>query len=243
MSFHNLLIVKGHTPAMKTNESKSLLLVEDDPILGEGLMISFKLEGYQIEWGKTLAEGKRLFDAGNFDLIILDIGLPDGPGTDLCRTIRETNPNVAVVFLTAQTDEETVVRGLELGANDFVKKPFSHRELMARVKVLLRPKLILAKEIKAGALIINPEKRVVTFDGREINVNRRQFDILTYFVSRPDQIITRDQLLVYLDQDGAIFDRTVDSHLSQLRKILKTNLVTGVQINSIYGIGYRLEVT
>ena len=82
MSFHNLLIVKGHTPAMKTNESKSLLLVEDDPILGEGLMISLKLEGYQIEWGKTLAEGKKLFDAGNFDLIILDIGLPDGHGTD-----------------------------------------------------------------------------------------------------------------------------------------------------------------
>lgn len=228
---------------MKTNESKSLLLVEDDPILGEGLMISFKLEGYQIEWGKTLAEGKKLFDQGNYDLIILDIGLPDGSGTDLCRMIRETNANVGVVFLTAQTDEETVVRGLELGANDFVRKPFSHRELMARVRVLLRPKLVLAKEIRVGSLIVNPEKRVVTFDGREINVNRRQFDILTYFVSHPDQIITRDQLLIYLDQDGAIFDRTVDSHLSQLRKILKTNLVTGVQINSIYGIGYRLEVS
>lgn len=228
---------------MKTNESKSLLLVEDDPILGEGLVISFKLEGYQIAWGKTLAEGKKLYDDGNFDLVILDIGLPDGPGTDLCRMIRETNPNIGVVFLTAQTDEETVVRGLELGANDFVKKPFSHRELMARVRVLLRPKLALTKEIKVGSLIVNPEKRVVTFEGREINVNRRQFDILTYFVSHPDQIITRDQLLVYLDQDGAIFDRTVDSHLSQLRKILKTNLVTGVQINSIYGIGYRLEVS
>lgn len=228
---------------MKNFESKSLLLVEDDPILGEGLIISFKLEGYQVQWAKTLAEGKRFYSEGTYDLIVLDIGLPDGPGTELCRMVRSENQDIGIIFLTAQTDEETVVRGLELGANDFVKKPFSHRELMARVKVLLRPKISPSKEIKIGGLQILPEKRQVLFEGNEITLNRRQFDILSYFATHPDQIITRDQLLSHLDQDGAIFDRTVDSHLSQLRKILKTNSVTGFQITSIYGIGYRLELT
>ncbi len=228
---------------MKALEPKHLLLVEDDPILGEGLLISFRLEGYQIHWGRSLEEGKKLFAENTFDLIVLDIGLPDGPGTELCRLIRETNQEVGIIFLTAQTDEETVVKGLELGANDFVKKPFSHRELMARAKVHLRTKHPPSKEINLGGLLILPEKRQVFFEGNEISVNRRQFDILTYFATHPDQIITRDQLLSHLDNDGAIFDRTIDSHLSQLRKILKTNSVTSFQINSIYGIGYRLEIS
>lgn len=220
----------------------NILLVEDDPILGEGLVISLKLEGHSIFWAKSLAEGKQLYSSGDFQLAVLDIGLPDGPGTELCKFIRESNVEIKVIFLTAQTDEETVVKGLELGANDFVKKPFSHRELMARIKGQLRPAAIVSREIKIGDLIISPEKRMVTFGGNEISVNRRQFDILSYFASHPDQIITREQLLTHLDQDGAIFDRTVDSHLSQLRKILKTNAVTGFQINSVYGIGYRLEL-
>ena len=228
---------------MKATEPKFLLLVEDDPILGEGLLLSFKLEGYQIQWARSLTEAKKLYSELPPDLIVLDIGLPDGPGTELCRMVRAEREDVGIIFLTAQTDEETVVRGLELGANDFVKKPFSHRELMARVRVLLRPKVSPGKEIKIGGLLILPEKRQVLFGGTEITVNRRQFDILTYFATHPDQIITRDQLLSHLDQDGAIFDRTVDSHLSQLRKILKTHSVTGFQINSIYGIGYRLEIT
>ncbi len=228
---------------MKNVSSPNILLVEDDPILGEGLVISLKLEGCNVLWAKSLAEGKMFFSNGDFQLVVLDIGLPDGPGTELCKHIRETNQEVKVIFLTAQTDEETVVRGLELGANDFVKKPFSHRELMARIKGLLRPTVTAAsKDIKVGGLVISPEKRMVTFGGAEITVNRRQFDILTYFASHPDQIITREQLLTHLDQDGSIFDRTVDSHLSQLRKILKSNAVTGFQINSVYGIGYRLEL-
>ena len=158
---------------MKATEPKFLLLVEDDPILGEGLLLSFKLEGYQIQWARSLTEAKKLYSELPPDLIVLDIGLPDGPGTELCRMVRAEREDVGIIFLTAQTDEETVVRGLELGANDFVKKPFSHRELMARVRVLLRPKVSPGKEIKIGGLLILPEKRQVLFGGTEITVNRR----------------------------------------------------------------------
>ena len=229
---------------MKSINSYSILLVEDDPILGEGLVMGLKLEGYEVHWGKSFSEGVKLFEEleSQLALVVLDIGLPDKPGTEICKEIRKNNQDVGIIFLTAQTDEETVVRGLEIGANDFVKKPFSHRELQARIKVLLRPKMQLSKDLVLGGVSLSPEKRQVHFEGKEVQVNRRQFDILHYFMAHPDQIITRDQLLGHLDQDGNVFDRTVDSHLSQLRKILKTNEITTLQINSIYGIGYRLEV-
>jgi DNA-binding response OmpR family regulator len=134
-----------------------------------------------------------------------------------------------------------VVRGLELGANDFVKKPFSHRELMARIKVLFRSKFPVNKEIKKGDLTLLPEKRTATYKGESLTLNRRQFDILSYFLSHADQIITREQLLEHLNSDGDVIDRTIDSHVSQLRKILKTHEVEDFQIASVYGIGYRLE--
>ncbi len=218
-----------------------ILLVEDDPMLGEGLSISLKLENYDITWKKSVHQGLEAFQDQKFDLAILDIGLPDGQGTDLCKSIREVNHDIGIIFLTAKTDEETVVRGLELGANDFVKKPFSHRELMARVKVVLRTKFPSSKELKAGELILSPERRSVTYKGENLTVNRRQFDILSYFITHRDQIITRDQLLSHLNSDGDVIDRTIDSHVSQLRKILKSHNVDDIQIASIYGIGYRLE--
>lgn len=224
-----------------SNSTPRILLVEDDPMLGEGLSISLKLEGYEVTWKKSVTQGFETFQADRFDLTILDIGLPDGQGTDLCKKIRDENKDIGIIFLTAKTDEETVVRGLELGANDFVKKPFSHRELMARIKVVLRSKFPVNKELKAGDLIMIPEKRSVTYKGESLTLNRRQFDILSYFITHADQIITRDQLLTHLNSDGDVFDRTIDSHVSQLRKILKTHEVEEIQIASIYGIGYRFE--
>lgn len=224
-----------------SNPTPRILLVEDDPMLGEGLSISLKLEGYEINWQKTFNAGLETFQSEKFDLTILDINLPDGLGTDLCKAIRELNHEVGIIFLTAKTDEETVVRGLELGANDFVKKPFSHRELMARVKALLRTKFPVNKELKFGELILSSEKRAATYKGEAMTLNRRQFDILSYFMIHHDQIITREQLLSHLNTDGDVIDRTIDSHVSQLRKILKSHDVSDLQIASIYGIGYRFE--
>lgn len=222
--------------------SSKLLLVEDDPILGEGLVLSLQLEGLTVDWAKTLRDGREKYNQSSFDLVILDIGLPDGLGLELCREIRTENQAIPVVFLTARTDEETVVMGLEDGANDFVKKPFSNKELMARVKGLLRGKVAAAKDLKAGELILNQDKREASYKGKLLGLNRRQFDILSYFMGKQGQIITREQLLNHLDNDGSIFDRTIDSHLSQLRRTLKKSGVGAVQILSVYGVGYRLEV-
>lgn len=225
-----------------TNFSGKVLLVEDDPILGEGLVMSLKLEGHQVEWAQSIKAAKAIIDENQFELMIMDIGLPDGEGTELCRWVRQKDSLVSILFLTAKTDEETVVKSLDEGGNDFVKKPFSHKELMARIKSIFRTRNPQSQVLKLGAFSLSMDKREFLYDGRPLGLNRRQFDILSFLITKRDQIVTRDQMLQHLDQEGAIYDRTIDSHLSQLRKILKTEAVGKIQILPVYGVGYRLEI-
>ena len=220
----------------------SILLVEDDPLLGEGLVLSLQLEGYTVDWAKTLNSGREKFNSKNFNLVILDMGLPDGLGIELCREIRKKDDKLSVLFLTAQTDETTLVEALNDGANDFIKKPFSQRELMARIKAALRITTSTPKLMKVGELAINIDQREVNYKGENLNLNRRQFDILAYLIKRQGEIITREQLIDHLGQENEIFDRTIDSHLSQLRKIFRTHSIETVQISPVYGVGYRLEI-
>jgi DNA-binding response OmpR family regulator len=218
-----------------------ILLVEDDPVLGTALSVGLKLEKYEVEWAKSCANALDKFSPGIYDLVSLDIGLPDGSGMDVCKEIRKQDQNVPVIFLTAKTDEETLLKGLEIGGNDFVKKPFSQKELFARIRVLLR-KNPWQNEVSLGGLTIYPDRREIHFKGTALDLNRRQFDILAFFLSHPDQIITREQLLGHLGQDGAVYDRTVDSHLSQTRKVLKAANVDSIHLSPVYGVGYRLEL-
>lgn len=220
--------------------SKKILLVEDDPVLGTGLATFLKLEKFEVEWATSGQAALELFESQQFDLVSLDIGLPDGPGTDVCKEIRRRSKTVPIIFLTAKTDEETVVRGLEIGANDFVKKPFSQKELLARIKIQLRINAWQAEESFAG-VSIHEERREIHYRGKSLELNRRQFDILSYLLQHADQIVTREQLLIHIGQDGTIYDRTVDSHLSQLRKALAQAGVESFHIAPVYGVGYRLE--
>lgn len=223
------------------NAKRKILIVEDDPVLGLGLQTFLQLENFDVIWKKNCESGLEAFLEGGIDLVSLDIGLPDGAGTGLCAEIRKSDKATPVIFLTAKTDEETLIKGLEIGANDFVKKPFSQKELLARIKVLLRSH-VWQEGASVGGLTLYPERREIHFGGKPLELNRRQYEILAYFLARPDQIVTRDQLLVHMGQDGAIFDRTVDSHLSQLRKVLKAEKITSIEIAPVYGVGYRLEV-
>jgi DNA-binding response OmpR family regulator len=225
-----------------TNFSGKILLVEDDPILGEGLVMTLKLEGHQVDWAQSIKAGKALIETNQYELMIMDIGLPDGEGTELCRWVRQKDSLVSILFLTAKTDEETVVKSLDEGGNDFVKKPFSNKELMARIKSIFRTRNPNSQVLKLGAFSLSMDKREFLYDGRPLGLNRRQFDILSFLITKRDQIVTRDQMLQHLDQEGAIYDRTIDSHLSQLRKILKTEAVGKIQILPVYGVGYRLEI-
>lgn len=213
-----------------------ILLVEDDPVLATGLALSFELEGYEVVHSPNGKNALSKIEEHRFDLCVLDIGLPDISGLDLCKEIRTILPQTPIIFLTAQTDEDTVVRGLQIGANDFIKKPFSHKELLMRIKVQLRNNS-WSEQKSIHDLEIYPDRREIHFESKALPLNRRQYEILTYLLQNEGKIVEREKLISNED----VSDRSVDSHISQLRKLLSKHKVNQIQINSIYGIGYRLE--
>ncbi|MDB5037173.1 MAG: hypothetical protein JWQ35_701 [Bacteriovoracaceae bacterium] len=220
-----------------------ILLVEDDPILGRSLALNLKLEGYEVEWAETLQSGFSAFKQNKFDLILLDLGLPDGHGFNLCQEIRSKDKSLPIVILTAQADESSVVEGLNLGASDYVRKPFGLKELAARVRCALRESKSSELPLRFSDLKIFIDQRRAFFGEHELELKRREFDILTYLTDRAEQVVTREALLSKIDQDGEISDRTIDSHVSHLRSHLKGSGISSIHIASIYGVGYRLEKT
>ncbi len=219
-----------------------LLLVEDDPILGRSLHVTLETEGYEVDWVQSLSGARESVIAKKPALFVLDVNLPDGSGYDLLTEIRQARADVPVILLTAKTDEDSVVRGLNLGANDYVRKPFGQKELLARISSALRAPTNIGKgPLRYESLSIDLEKRLVKHGERTLDLNRREFDILVHLVKHAEAVVTRESLLNALDRDGEIFDRTIDSHISHLRARFRKAEITDVQINSIYGVGYRLE--
>lgn len=217
-----------------------ILFVEDDPVIGRGLSVNLELEGYQVTWVQNLGNARATKSGNKFSLIILDLGLPDGNGLDFLKDLRAQEPHLPVLVLTAKTDEDSVVEGLTSGANDYVRKPFGQKEILARIAMMLKaPKR--DPQFEFAELKVMKELRKIVYRGQNVELNRREFDILSFFIERAETVVTREALLGILDKDGEISDRTIDSHVSHLRSRLRHAQVDGVQISSVYGVGYRLE--
>jgi two-component system OmpR family response regulator len=221
----------------------TLLLVEDDPVLGRGLILNLENEGYQIHWAKSLRDAAQTSTDHRPDLVILDLGLPDGSGLSFLKDLRQAGSMVPVIILTAKADEDTVVEGLQLGANDYVRKPFGDRELLARIKTALREPQSRDRQLRFGDLLLLLDRRQLVASGQEVDLSPREFDLLVHFVQNAGKVVSREALLRVFDKDGEIFDRTVDSHVSHVRTRLKKAGVKTIQISSVYGVGYRLEKT
>lgn len=219
----------------------TILLVEDDPVLSRSVQINLETEGYKVITADSLKSAFQMNQSQKMDLVILDLGLPDGSGFDFLSKLREGGSRLPVIILTAQVDEDSVVKGLQLGANDYMKKPFGQRELLARIKAVLREPQTREKQIRFEDILILIDQRKVLFQEKAIELNRREFDILLHFVEHAENIVSRETLLNLFDKDGEIFDRTVDSHVSHLRSRLKAAGVDHIKISSVYGLGYRLE--
>ena len=219
-----------------------LLLVEDDPSLGKGLQVNLELEGYEVSWAESLKTARSFLASSKYDLMLLDLNLSDGSGLSLARECQVSAPELPIVILTASSDEDSVVSGFEVGALDYVRKPFGNSELKARIRVALKKKPKSdTVSLQFENLSIVPEKRLAKYGSTILELNRREFDILCHFVANAENVITRETLLSLFDRDGEIFDRTIDSHISHLRSRLKKAGVESIQIISIYGVGYRLE--
>lgn len=219
-----------------------VLLVEDDPILGKSIKNTLELETFSVKWSPSVEGVKPLLNNNDFQCMLLDIGLPDGNGISLCKQLRNEYSKVPIIFLTAQTDEETLLNAFDAGANDFLRKPFSQRELLARIKAHTKEVSGTTSTSTYRDLKIDMDKREVLFQGKQIDFNNTEIQILYFLSTNAEKIVTRDRLMEFLGKEGEIFDRTIDSHISHIRKQLKVLNITQLQIKSVYGVGYKLEV-
>lgn len=219
-----------------------ILLLEDDPFLGRGLVIQLKTAGHEVVWEDTLAKARVSEGNGSFELYILDVNLPDGSGLDFCHASRNLGVRVPIIVLTARTDEDSLVAGFECGANDYVKKPFSNRELLTRIQALLRAPFKHEDDVRVGPVIIQLSQRKVLIDGRDLELNRREFDVFLCLAKNAGGVLSREQLIAALRLGENILDRTIDSHFSHIRTKMTNKGIHSVVIRSVYGVGYTLEV-
>lgn len=222
-----------------------ILVVEDDPSILQGLLDVLVFNGYRAEGVEDGGEGLDRAVSGQFDLIILDVMLPTMDGFTICRNVRRQKPGQAIVMLTAKGAEEDIVKGFKAGADDYVSKPFSLRELMVRLEALLRRvgKNPGDREIMLGGIRFSGKTLTAARGKQSVALTRREMDLIVYFHRFSDRIVSKKELLVevwnYADTD--IETRTVDIHVLKLRKKIET-LAPGTDlIKTIRGQGYRLE--
>src|SRR5262245_24711601 len=225
---------------------RRILVIEDERTIAESVAARLRVEGFTVDLAYDGPSGVSKAEAGRPDLVVLDIMLPGFDGLEVCRRIQASRP-VPVLMLTARGDETDLLVGLAVGADDYLTKPFSLRELAARVHALLRrverhpgtPAAHADSEIRIGNLEINQTQRRVRRGGVEAHLTPTEFDLLVHLASRPRAVLPRERLLAdvwgWADASGT---RTVDSHVKALRRKLGADL-----IRTVHGVGYALEVT
>jgi len=223
-----------------------ILVVEDEPAIAESIAYSLRRDGFTVTVAPTLAAAER--EASNADLVVLDLMLPDGSGFDLIGQIRRGGQGTAVIVLSSRDGEADRVAALETGADDYVTKPFSPREIVARVRAVLRRAAPNGNGQPAAAappasqpLAVDEATRRATVHGRIMDLTRVEFDLLACMLAAPGRVFTRAQLIDRVWGDGfAITDRTVDSHVKGLRrKVAEAGGEAGL-IETVRGVGYRV---
>lgn len=240
-----------------------ILVVEDEPGIADTIVYALKTEGFEPEWCTTGRDGLAALERRAFALVVLDVGLPDGTGFEVCKQIR-TRSTVPVLFLTARNTELDRVLGLELGGDDYLTKPFSPRELTARVKAILRRTNgggnavagngqgnvegngKVAEEKSAGAqaaeFVVDEERCLIRFRGAALELTRNEYRLLKTLVARPGRVFSREQLLqAAWDDPGASLERTVDAHIKTVRAKLRAVAGDDDPIVTHRGLGYSLR--
>lgn len=220
---------------------KRIFLVEDDAKISRNLIRLLETEGFAVSHASTQKEAIAMLDTGRFDLALVDLSLPDGNGFTICSEIRQIM-NIPVIFLTASGDEASVVTGLNMGADDYIVKPFRPRELVARIRVSLRKSEPSFCTFKIGGLSVDTASGVVKREGREISLSALEYRLLLIFVNNPKNILTRDRLLNELwDASGEfVTDNTLTVYIKRLREKIENDPSSPQIIVTVRGTGYRL---
>lgn len=233
--------------------SVKVLLVEDEKSIADGIIYNLKNEGLKVT---HVDEGKialDIFDEEHFDLLILDIMLPEVSGLEICKSIRKSS-NVPIIMLTAKDDENDKIRGLEMGADDYITKPFSVKELISRVKAVLRrtknsellngldEDINSVKEINIGNIVINPLRYEAKIDDEIIELRPREFELLYYLCENAGNIVSRDKLFSKVwGYSFAGNSKTLDVHIQRIRERIEVNPKSPQRLTTIRGVGYKLN--
>lgn len=225
-------------------ENVRILVIDDEEAIGSVIKDYLEAQGYQVFWAEDGLSALDTFRRVNPDLIILDLMLPGKSGLDVCRELRKDS-DVPVIMLTAKSDEIDRVLGLELGADDYVTKPFSLRELAARVRAVLRRvgKGIEDQKgvLKVGDITIDADGHQVTVSGNEVALTPTEFSILLFLAERPGRVASRLQLVnASLGEAYVGYERSIDTHISNLRKKIEDDPANPRRLQTVYGVGYRL---
>ncbi len=225
------------------NDSRTILLVEDDERIRLEVLDALQAAGFTVSVAATLAESQVKVQS-NIDLILLDLGLPDGDGLDLCRSLRASGSDIPIILLTARDAPEQRVRGLDVGADDYVVKPFHMPELVARIRGLFRRSGGKSSTgmLRADSLWLDPQARTVGRDEQRLELKPREFDLLHFMMSNPGRAWTRDQLIERVW--GKSFDgdaRTVDLHIARLRSKIEKDPSDPRYVETVWGVGYRFQ--
>ncbi len=221
-----------------------ILIVEDEPAIADNIKYALETEGFETIWHSSGERVMSLMARESPDLIVLDIGLPDINGMELCKKIRESHAT-PIIFVTARSDEIDRVVGLEIGGDDYVVKPFSPRELSARVKAVLRRTMEAPASHERSSptpFEVDEAKRRVSYFNHALDLSRYEYELLTLLIRRPGRVFSRDQLMdMVWDEPEMSMDRTVDAHIKNIRAKLKRVKPDVHPIQTHRNIGYSLK--
>lgn len=228
---------------------RRILVIEDDPDISSLVRLHLSDAGFEVELDAHGGSGLDRALGTSFDLVVLDIMLPGVDGLEICRRLRAEKPGLAILMLTARTTELDRVLGLEMGADDYLTKPFSVRELVARVKAIFRRMEVFdaqpqPEKLSHGPVEIDTEARRVLIEGDSVDLTAREFDLLTFFARNPGRVFTRGQLLDQVwGYTHSGYEHTVNTHINRLRGKLETDPAHPRFILTVWGVGYRFPTT
>jgi two-component system, OmpR family, response regulator RegX3 len=224
-----------------------ILIVEDEASFSEALEFLLGKEGFSVVTAENGAEALRKFDQGAIDLVLLDLMIPEVSGTEVCRQIRAKS-RVPIIMLTAKDSEVDKVVGLEIGADDYVTKPYSSRELMARIRAVLRRNSGEISEIEQGVMSVGPvrmdvERHQVFVKGISVSLPLKEFELLEFLMRNAGRVLTRMQLIDRVWGSDYVGDtKTLDVHIKRLRSKIETDPANPTLIQTVRGLGYKMEL-
>lgn len=223
---------------------RNILLVEDDEALAMGIEYSLSSEGFNVDISSTVKDANRKIDNNNYDLALLDINLPDGTGYEICKYINDKK-DMSIIFLTALDEEVNIVLGLDMGADDYITKPFKIKELISRVKAVLRRSTksnnVLQTKLKSGNIIFNFLEASIIKDNKQISLTAQEFRLLQAFMQRPNEVISKEELIskVFSGETEFVDDNTMSVYIKRLRMKIEEDIKNPEYIVNRRGLGYQ----